>query len=138
MKTTVQDIIKSLTALTILAIVMMTIYAYIPAQDSLGSSFTGSAATLSTATTTTVGPQANTTIFSKTTSCTSRIITTNFTAIFFTTGDVTGFGSTTLANGNGLTQAASTTVAYDSGIYGCGRWTAEAVASTSITIVENQ
>lgn len=109
-----------------------------PLYQAQGSAFPGSVATISTATTTTVGPDTNVTIFSTNKSCTSRIITTNYTAIRFTTGDVTGFGSTTLANGNGLTQAASTTVAYDGGIYGCGRWTAESIASTSITIIENQ
>lgn len=131
-----KSITLSIGALIVFGIVA--ILMTLQSQQAMGSAFTGSVATLSSATTTTVGPDTNVTIFNSTKSCTSRIVTTNYAAIRFTTGDVAGFGSTTLANGNGLTQAASTTVAYDGGIYGCGRWTAEAIASTSITVVENQ
>lgn len=126
----------ALSSLLLLAVAAL--FVVFQSKEVSGGAFTGSAAVISTATTTTVGPDTNVTIFSKKTSCTSRIITTNYGAIRFTTGDVTGFGSTTLANGNGMVQAASTTVAYDSGLYGCGLWTAEALATTTITIVENQ
>lgn len=117
---------------------------YFKAEEASGSAFTGSAAKQGFATTTIVGPQAvkATTIFNDNTGgCTARVIT---------TGDGTGVGiklltgdpgngdlsSTTLSGVNGIWQAGSTTVAYDSGIYGCGKWTARATASTTLTIVE--
>ena len=109
-----------------------------PFNQALGGAFTGQAAYLQTATTTTVGPQTKITIFAAKTdnSCKARVITTNYTGVFLSFGDTTGFGSTTITNGTGHWQPASTTVAYDGELYGCGRVTGYAVASTSITTSE--
>lgn len=108
---------------------------------SLGGAGEGLAATLNSATTTTVGPQAvsRVTIFSKVPDCSARVITTNYAAIWlnFDEPKVTGnISSTTLSNAAGHYQAASTTVAYDGEIYGCGKVTGYAIASTTITASE--
>jgi hypothetical protein len=107
-----------------------------PIDNAFGGAFTGSASYLQTATTTTVGPQTKITIASAQTdgSCKARVITTNYTGVFLSFGDTTGFGSTTLANGVGHWQPASTTVAYDGEIYGCGHLTGYATASTTLTV----
>lgn len=92
------------------------------------------------ATTTQVGPQENITLFSANTLCTARIIRTQDEPIYLLFADpVNGdTASTSLTANAGFHQASSTTVAYDSGLYGCGRVTAEAAASTTITISEMQ
>lgn len=60
--------------------------------------------------------------------CISRVITTRqgqFITIKF--GDYAG----TVSDNSGHSQLSSTTVAYDSAIYGCGLWTATALGTTS-------
>lgn len=129
-----------LTLLALSLIVFASVLIFKPVQTALGGAFTGTAAYLQMATTTTVGPSAGKiTIFSAKTdnSCKSRVITTPGTsAIMLSFGDTTGFGSTTISGTAGHLQAASTTVAYDGEIYGCGRWTAFAWSSTTITVSE--
>lgn len=74
--------------------------------------------------------QANT-LFATSTGCTSRIISTRWLPIAIKFGDHAAFD---LTQGNsGAIQASSTVVAYDSGLYGCGLWTAVAVSSASTT-----
>lgn len=68
--------------------------------------------------------------------CSSRIISTRGeSGIMLSFSTVS---STTLSGSVGFYQAASTTVAYDSGIYGCGYWTAYAYGTTTITVAEMQ
>jgi len=106
------------------------------------------------ATTTEIGPQATSTIFvsknrdsGQRRNCTSRIISTTDGSgipILFTLGEPTNndFSSSTQSGNQGLSlvrghfQAGSTTIAYDSGIYGCGEWNAIAPASTTVTLTE--
>lgn len=111
-----------------------------------GEAFTGTAANVRIATTTTVGPQGasvvKTQIFAGNTECKSRIITTDGTsAIRISFKDIPtagNIGSTTVGATVGHLQLASTTVEYDSGIYGCGTWNAWAWASTTLTLTETQ
>lgn len=109
-----------------------------------GSAFSGSNAKQAFATTTVVGPTGfGTTIFPAKPSCTARTIsTTDGTGmgIKFLTADSSNgdLASTTLTQTVGLWQAGSTTVTYDGGLNGCGRWTARALASTTLTVVEYQ
>lgn len=120
-----------------LALLAMVGYTLVLPQVVSSNGFIGSAAYIQTATTTTVGPQSVVTLFEATTDnpCKSRIVTTNEDAILISFGDVTGFGSTTLAAGVGHYQAGSTTVAYESGIYGCGLMTALGeTASGTVTL----
>lgn len=110
-------------------------------QQALGGAYQGWAAVQSIATTTITGNQSVDELFAAQKSCTGRTITTNGTAIRFITGDP-GNGdvssTTLLASNIGLIQGVSTTVMYDSGTYGCGRWFAVAAASTTITVTEYQ
>ena len=106
---------------------------------SLAGAPTGLPTTVSVATTTAVGPQQNIQLFSAS-SCNSRIVSTVASAVMLTfedpsNGDVS---STTLSGVKGHLQTASTTVAYDSGLYGCGRVFAYAFASSTITTTETR
>lgn len=129
-------------ALIGILLVAFVAFLYTPAQDALGESFTGTASRLDFATTTSVGPQAipAVRIFSTSaTKCDARVITTTGSNIFISFGEPTTVGnisSSTLANGVGHLQATSSTVVYDSGLYGCGTWHAWGPASSTITISE--
>lgn len=103
------------------------------------SATNGLPATLRVATTTVVGPQNKVTLFNSNSACTSRIVRTQGQGIILAFADPTNgdVASTTLSSVIGFIQAASTTIAYDSGIYGCGRVTAYAEASTTLTTEEN-
>lgn len=107
-------------------------------QPQLKGATSGLYSTLAVATTTAVGPQQVKTIFSSS-QCVSRVVGTAGQAVMLTFGDpVNGdVSSTTLTSMVGHWQGASTTVAYDAEIYGCGRWSAFGVlASTTITTAE--
>jgi hypothetical protein len=122
-------------ALAVLAFIAL----YIPTQNVESAGYFGYAARIQSATTTSIGGQVSTTIFSASVddSCKSRIVTTGATPIRLSFGEVAGFSSTTLSASVGHYQAASTTIAYDSGLYGCGWWTGRAIgATTTVTITE--
>ena len=94
---------------------------------------------LAIATTTAVGHQEKKTVFSANTSCTTRVLSTAGQAIMVLYGDPTNgdLSSTTITSMAGHWQGASTTQAYDAGIYGCGRMIVlGVVASTTITATE--
>jgi len=94
---------------------------------------------LAVATTTAVGPQEKKTVFASNTSCTTRVLSTVGQAIMVLYGDPTNgdLSSTTITSMAGHWQGASTTQAYDAGIYGCGRMIVLGVAaSTTITATE--
>lgn len=86
----------------------------------------------------TVGPDAPTTLFNKDLSCANRMITTYANPILLTFATSTDLDQTVAPTATfGHLQAASTTVAYDAGLYGCGVWQAYGYnASTTITISE--
>jgi hypothetical protein len=128
---------------SILLIGVLAFFAFYQPTEVQGGAFTGSAAKQSFATTTQVGPQSKVTIFAAQPSCTSRTIALSDgtgVGIRFLTGDPAGgnLSSTTLTNVVGLNQSGSTTVTYDGGLNGCGRWIAIASASTTVTLVEYQ
>lgn len=127
-------IAASITALTLLAAL------FLYSQSTFASAPPGLPASQAVATTTQVGPQAKVTLFSANGSCTARVVSTRGTDIFLVFADPTNgnLSSTTLAFGAGFYQAASTTVAYDGGLYGCGRMIGYALASTTITISQMQ
>ena len=74
--------------------------------------------------------------------CAARIVTTVERDILIAFGEVDDNGnyavaSTTLANGIGHLQLASTTVVYDSGLYGCGTMSLRSfIADSQVTITE--
>lgn len=111
-----------------------------------GAAFTGTASNVRMSTTTVVGPQGSavvkTQVFAANAACKSRIITTDGTsAIRISFKDIPtsgNIGSTTVGATVGHLQLASTTVEYDSGIYGCGTWNIWAWASTTLSVTETQ
>lgn len=106
---------------------------------SKGDGFIGWPVHLQTATSTTVGPDTVVTLFADDdpADCKTRVISTKDTGIRLSFDDTTGFGSTTLSNTIGHFQGASTTVAYEAGVYGCGLVAALGLsASSTITITE--
>lgn len=114
-----------------------------PFYQAEGSAFTGSAAYLQNATSSVVGPNdSDKTIFAVNGDCKARVISTwGASAIMINFGDpgsdrLNNISSTTVSGSVGHWQAASTTVAYDSGIYGCGRWSAYSYATQTLTISE--
>lgn len=91
----------------------------------------------------TVGSTSPVTLFSRNDGCTSRIITTYSKPIMLTFATSTDLDETVEPTGQfGHLQGASTTVSYDSGIYGCGVWQAygfefsSSIPSTTISISE--
>lgn len=133
---------------TALGIIAIALFAFFFAVEqpvvTLGES-AASPVTPRIATTTTVGPQGATVVktqlFAANASCKSRVISTVGTAIMISFDDIAGagnVGSTTVSGTIGHVQGASTTVAYDAGLFGCGVWNAWATASTTITTLEAQ
>ena len=125
------------------ASIFTTVIALLFLAQSVGAAApSGLNATLATSSTVTAGPG----IFSSTTprtiitadqpNCASRVITTTEQPIMLSFG--AGFNSTTSPSGTrGHLQAASTTVVYDAGLYGCGQWTVYGfLASSTITFSE--
>lgn len=130
---TIKNIYIVLSALTLLG---AAVFIAFQAQQSFGESFTGTATNVVSATSTAVGPDTVVTLFSVNALCDNRIVTTKDEAIRLSFRTIDGFAATNVV---GHLQAASTTVAYDSGLYGCGAMTAIGLAASStITISETQ
>lgn len=124
-----------LLATMFLTVSALMLYGTLPVSASAPS---GLPASVRLATTTIVGPQQTKKVFSNNGSCASRIIRTQATEIYLTYSDPNGgdVASTTLSAVVGDFIAASTSKAFDGGIYGCGDWYIEATASTTITVYE--
>jgi hypothetical protein len=118
-------------AIVLLAVVLL----YKPLTTG-AAGYLGYATHLQSATTTTVGTTPVTLFAGETSAtCHARVVTTTDRPITISFGEtVVGFSSTTLTATVGHYQAGSTTVAYESGIYGCGTFTAYAGASTVVTV----
>lgn len=76
----------------------------------------------------TLGAEERTLFATSTPSCISRVVSTRYAQIMIQYGDHAQFN---LEGNTGHIQLASTTVVYDSGLYGCGLWTAVALGSTT-------
>lgn len=110
---------------------------------SVGEAAQGIASVLSTTSTAVVGPQSGTLLFPEKSFCAARIISTGSNPIMlaFTSAILTSTATSTTnpSGSNGFQQAASTTVAYNSGLYGCPAVTAYGfTASTTVSIAEFQ
>lgn len=140
MNTSTRNIL-TVSAMIAALIVTMIASAFILADMRIASASAPSGLMSRVATTSTiaVGPNVNTvpTSLFGTTQCSSRVISTASENIYLSFASV---GSTTISVSGypklGFVQLASTTVAYDSGIYGCGLVSARAVATATITIME--
>lgn len=74
-------------------------------------------------------------VFATSTNCSSRIITTQGGAIKITFTDKNGYVPTSTF---GHVQVASTTVAYDSGLYGCNTFKVYSYESQTLTVTETR
>lgn len=83
-----------------------------------------------TSTVLTLSADTATTLFEARRSCNARSISTGAQNLKIS------FSSTTPNSFIGSVQLSSTTVAYDSGLYGCGQWRGFATASTTIDLNE--
>lgn len=131
------NITLSILALGIIGLTLVLVMK--PLDTATGAGWFGYSSYLQHASTTAVGPQTVKTLATAKTdgSCKSRVVTTNNNGINLSFGDATLFSSTTLTATKGHYQAASTTVVYDSGLYGCGRMTALGlIASGTVTVSE--
>lgn len=131
---------KTATGLGIVVLLLLAIFigqwsaSFLPSAK--GSAPTGYATLWATSSNDTlVITQANT-LFATSTGCASRVIATRWVPIAIKFGD----DAQDLTQGNlGAVQGSSTVVAYDSGNYGCGLWTAVSIGSstaTGITVTE--
>lgn len=102
----------------------------------LGSASPGLATSVASSSLVSVGPTENLVIANNNPNCTSRVITTGVSNVLLSFATSTAAATTSLSVTNGHLQLASTTIAYDGGIYGCGYVGAFAFSSTSIKISE--
>lgn len=121
-------ILVALGAILLQARVVSTALTNLSVNQKLGGVSPDQFARIATSSTIVVGPQQTVTIFAeRTAGCTSRVITTSSQALFITFDDNLGPNSI-----ESHQQATSTTVAYDSAIYGCRAVRARSVASSTI------
>jgi len=122
-----------------LLVVVFTFFSFYESKNVLSSAPSGGMALVASSTQkVTVGTEAPTTIFNAKYSCTNRVITTYANPIMLTFATSTDLISTVEPTATfGHLQSASTTMAYDSGLYGCGVWQVYGyTASTTISISE--
>lgn len=114
----------------ILAAILMFAYVSFPAKANVITQ--GIIPQVATSSLMQVGPSSAVTLFTKASNCTARIISTGANPIMLSFSSVL-----TPAAQVGHYQAASTTVAYENGVYGCGQMSAYGyAASTSITVTQ--
>jgi hypothetical protein len=121
------------TAITI-ALIATVFFVKMMNERPFGAASAGNSATVATTSVATVGTTA-TTLFA-TSTCSSRIITTEGSPIMLLFSDIRG--SSTLSGSVGHWQAASTTEVYDSGLYGCSRVWAYSYAAQTVVLTETR
>lgn len=129
------------TGIAALVLLVLASVVFQASRPAFASAPSGQPAYVATTSAITLGPTRalNSSLFGTSTisetrsNCSARVITTTAQPIMlsFTTNS-----STTVSATVGHYQAASTTIAYDSGLYGCGYWTAYAFGTTTITLTE--
>jgi len=137
---------KGLTKLLLggLAVILLTVVIILalnrPEPRKLGSVQTGFYSTLATSSSVDIGEDSVDVLFPSTASvtdygtCASRIISTTD-ALILIQFRASAAASTSLQDYVGMSQqGASTTVAYDGGIYGCGAWTVRSGGNGSSTV----
>lgn len=129
-----QKIINKLSVITILALAIVLVFVTGRTNNVSASAPSGLAASVATSSQATVGTTAIS-LFATSTSCAARVITTYASPVMLTFSDYAGQTPTGLF---GHLQAASTTVAYDSGVYGCGLVKAYSFTSQTITVTETR
>jgi hypothetical protein len=123
---------KTFITLGLLLVVAVMSAVFTEVKFSQASAPSGLKSTVATSSNPTIGTTAGI-LFATSTNCSSRIITTSAQPIMLTFSDNQGKVPT---GSFGHLQGASTTVAYDSGIYGCNAVKVYAFASEVVTITE--
>ncbi len=130
----------------LLLTIFVTFLFMLKTQEASASAYPGLHATVATSSNLTVGPSevynskigsymGTSTSAEGLSVCADRIVSTTNQPIML---QVSSAASTSLNGSNGIWQGASTTVAYDGGLYGCGYWSFYSYASTTITVVETR
>lgn len=129
---------KILLYISIIAVALWMLWGFrYQTNQTVGEAPSGLNSSVATSSTVIVGPDIWVNLFATTTPCTSRIVTTYSQPVTIAFSTSSAYVTATSTPDTGHIQSASTTVAYDSGIYGCGRWVAYGVeASTTVTISE--
>lgn len=117
------------------AFLVLFILALFATQTSHASAPSGLGATVATSSNPTVTTTAALVFATTTNSCAARIVTTYASPVMITFTDAQGAVPT---GTYGHLQAASTTVAYDSGQYGCGAVKIYSFATQAITVSESR
>lgn len=124
---------KIILASAAIVLTLLVLIGYTEYQTAHASAPSGLQATIAT----TSNPTVNTTaaLVIATSSCSARIITTYASPIMITFSDVQGSIPTGLF---GHLQAASTSIAYDSGLYGCGAVRIYSFVAQNITVSDSR
>lgn len=126
--------IQSLSYGIVIALVLAIVYMFGASATRVGASApVGLPTTVATTSNPTIGTTAS--LLFATSTCDARIITTVASPIMLTFSDVQGKVPTGVF---GHLQAASTTVVYDSGQYGCNAVRAYGFVSSAITVTETR
>lgn len=121
---------RTLVGAVVISAIGAALYFLVGVPSARSSAPDGVPATVATSSLMSVGPS-NAVTLTATSSCNARIVTTYANPVMLTFSDYLGQSPTATF---GHLQAASTTVVYDSGVYGCGLMKAYGyTASTSIT-----
>ena len=108
----------------LVALAGLVVFAFWKSQPVQGAATSGSQTTYATSSTLQVGPNYVQVLSIAFENCTSRTISTGPTAIRLSFGGISATSTATstaqINSDVGLWQSASTTVAYDGGLYGCG------------------
>ena len=118
-----KSLTNKLEVLILIALAGLVVFAFWKSQPVQGAASMGIPATYATSSTLQVGKEFVQVLSVASNSCTSRAISTGSAAIrlsFGGTATSTATSTAQIGSDVGLIQAASTTVAYDGGIYGCG------------------
>lgn len=136
------NVLKVLFAVLVIALLAVIAFRVLPIGLNLGQAPSGLPSAAATSTSRLVGLAA-VELFPEALNCATTIIGTksepimiSFSGVFDQVGNI-GVASSSLSGSIGFVQAASTTVAYDSGLYGCGAvFVISGTANTSIIEAE--
>lgn len=115
-------------------VAMIALTAMLLTEKTFGSAPSGLPATLATSTMLTLASRTATTVLA-TSTCAARIVSTTDKQIMLTFSD---YNNAAPSGTFGHMQLASTTVVYDSGVYGCGLVKVWGDAATNITVTETR
>ena len=124
--------------IAVLAIGVLAFWVASTFRTTYGSAPSGLSAAYSTSSTLAIGPNYVQVLTVAQSNCAARVVSTAATAIRLGFGGESATSTATstsvVSSGTGVLQAASTTVTYDGGLYGCGFLAATGVDLTTSTV----